>query len=133
MNEPVPARVPAESAALDEVRLRGMLYLPLSAAERAALFADVRRALRPGGRVFVHVLTGGYEVSNPTCPARLALCAVPFESDPLATLSAAGFVGAWLLKFDAMPCFVRDGVGMRETQLEAFVPPVETGGAVDVM
>lgn len=134
MNEPVPARVPAETATLDEVRLRGTLNLPLSAAERDALFADVRRALRPGGRVFVHVLTGEREVSNPELPGPAgAVRAVPFESDPLAALSAAGFVGARLLKFDAKPCFVRAGVGMRETQLDAFAPTADTGDAVDVM
>jgi hypothetical protein len=84
--------------------------------------------------VFVHVLTGEREVANPELPGPAgAVRAVPFENEPLAALSAAGFVGARLLKFDAKPCFVRGGVGMRETQLEAFAPPAESGDTVEVM
>ena len=35
---------------------------------------------------------------------------------------AAGLRGRTLLKFDAKPCFVREGIAMRETQIEAWKP-----------
>jgi hypothetical protein len=40
----------------------------------------------------------------------------------VALVEQAGFQGVRLLKFDAQPCFVRNGVNMRETQIEAWTP-----------
>lgn len=134
MNEPVPARVPLADASADEVRLRGTLNLPLSADERRAVVAEAARVLRPGGRVFVHVLTGESAVENPDLPGPAgAVRSVPFEADPVVLLEAAGFVGVRLLKLDNKPCFVRDGVAMRETQVEGFAPARASAAAVDVM
>jgi catechol 2,3-dioxygenase-like lactoylglutathione lyase family enzyme len=134
MNEPIPTRVPFNDGELDEVRLRGTLNLPIPDAQRSVLLAEVSRVLRPGGRVFVHVLAGERPVENPNLPGPAgAVRAVPFETDPVEQLEAAGFVGARMLKFDAKPCFVRDGVGMRELQLEAFTPNGGNAAAVEVM
>src|SRR5262245_4876613 len=63
--DPVPARIPRSNGRADEVRLRGTFNLRLSAAERRAVVAEAVRVLRPGGRVFVHVLTGESPVENP--------------------------------------------------------------------
>jgi hypothetical protein len=38
-----------------------------------------------------------------------------------------------MLKFDAKPCFVRGGVGMRELQLEGFTAAAGEGPEVEVM
>lgn len=134
MNEPVPARLPLADGAADEVRLRGTLNLPLSAEQRSAVVAEARRALKPGGRVFVHVLSGESPVENPELPGPAgAVRSVPFESDPVALLEGAGFVGVRMLKFDTKPCFVRGGVGMRELQLEGFAPPAADGAEIEVM
>ena len=57
---------------------------------------------------------------------------VPFEADPVALLEEAGLVGVRMLKFDAKPCFVRGGVGMRELQLEGFTPAAPAGEQVEV-
>jgi hypothetical protein len=46
----------------------------------------------------------------------------PAEREPVALVEEAGFTAARLVKYDAGPCFVRDGVGLREQQLEAFQP-----------
>jgi catechol 2,3-dioxygenase-like lactoylglutathione lyase family enzyme len=134
MNEPVPARIPLADAAADEVRLRGTFNLPLSEHDRRAVVTETLRVLKPGGRVFVHVLTGESPVENPELPGPAgAVRSVPFEGDPVALLEDAGFVGVRMLKFDAKPCFVRGGVAMRELQLEAFAPALQNGGEAEVM
>jgi hypothetical protein len=45
---------------------------------------------------------------------------VPVDAEMVALVEEAGFEAVRLLKFDAKPCFVRDGVAMRETQIEAW-------------
>jgi catechol 2,3-dioxygenase-like lactoylglutathione lyase family enzyme len=135
MTEPVPARIPLADGTADEVRLRGTLNLPLSANDRQAVVAEAARTVRPGGRVFVHVLVGERPVENPELhgPAG-AVRSVPFETDPVALLEEAGLVRVRMLKIDNKPCFVRNGIGMRELQLEGFAPTgTEAGGVVEVM
>lgn len=134
MSEPVPARIPMPDGEADEVRLRGTLNLPLTDDQRRAVIAEAVRVLKPGGRVFVHVLTGERPVDNPDLPGPAgAVRAVPSESDPVTLLEDAGLTGLRMLKFDSKPCFVRGGVGMRELQLEGFAPPKTTGSEVEVM
>jgi catechol 2,3-dioxygenase-like lactoylglutathione lyase family enzyme len=134
MNEPVPPRIPLADGSADEVRLRGTLNLPLSADERRAVVAEAARVLKPGGRVFVHVLAGEEAIENPELPGPAgSVRSVPFEADPVALLEDAGLVGVRMLKFDAKPCFVRGGVGMRELQLEGFAPATTNGAEVEVM
>jgi catechol 2,3-dioxygenase-like lactoylglutathione lyase family enzyme len=134
MNEPVPTRIPLPDAGADEVRLRGTLNLPLTDEQKRAVVAEAVRVLKPGGRLFIHVLTGERPVDRPDLPGpAAAVRAVPFESDPVALLEDAGLTGVRMMKFDPKPCFVRDGVGMRELQLEGFAPPVTRGGEVEVM
>ena len=134
MTDPVPARVPLDDGTADEVLLRGTFNLPLSAEERGAVVAEAVRVLKPGGRLFVHVLTGEEPVANPELPGPAGkVQAVPFEADPVSLLEEAGLVGVRMLKFDNKPCFVRGGVGMRELQLEGFVPVGDDGRTVEVL
>jgi catechol 2,3-dioxygenase-like lactoylglutathione lyase family enzyme len=134
MNEPVPDRVPLADGTADEVRLRGTLNLPLSADRRRAVVAEAARVLKPGGRLFVHVLAGERPVENPDLPGPAgAVRSVPFEAEPVALLEGAGLVGVRMLKFDSKPCFVRDGVGMRELQLEGFAPAAAADGGFEVV
>jgi hypothetical protein len=133
MNEPVPDRIPLGDRSADEVRLRGTFNLPLSAEQRRSVIAETVRVLKPGGRVFVHVLAGESPVENPELPGPAgAVRAVPFESDPIALLEDAGLVAIRMLKFDTKPCFVRGSIGMRELQLEGFAPNLPKG-EVEVM
>lgn len=135
LGQEVPQRAPFADGGVEEVRLRGSLNVPLNTEERDRLLAEARRVLRPGGRLFVHVLTA--ERPFPGEPGLAGPAAsvkhVPVDADVVALVEAAGFEGGRLLKFDAKPCFVRDGVPMRETQLEAWKPSAEPLPAVAVV
>jgi catechol 2,3-dioxygenase-like lactoylglutathione lyase family enzyme len=122
MGQDVPERAPYGDATVDEVRLRGSMNIQMAGAERARLLAEARRVLRPGGRLFVHVLTAERPFTgDPGLPGpAAAVRSVPVDADVVAQVEAADFAGVRLLKFDAKPCFVRDGVAMRETQVEAW-------------
>ncbi|HEY8504469.1 MAG TPA: ArsI/CadI family heavy metal resistance metalloenzyme [Gemmataceae bacterium] len=131
LGEPVPETAPFADSSAEEVSLRGSLNLPLSGAARRRLVAEAARVLRPGGRVFVHVLVAERPLAGPPeLPGPAAKVQhVPLEAEPLRLLQEAGFANLRMLKFDANPCFVRDGVGMRELQLEGFKPGAPNGAA----
>jgi SAM-dependent methyltransferase len=113
--------LPAASA--DEVRLRGTFNLPIGAAERATVLKESLRVLKPGGRLFVHVLTGERPVDSPDLPGPASVVRhVPETQDIVKSIESAGLVKLKMLKFGEKPCFVRNNVAMRETQIEAFKP-----------
>lgn len=119
MTDPVPESFPLADASVDEVRLRGTFNLNLSPELRQRLVREACRVLRPGGRLFVHVLVGDKEVRQPGLPGPAAKVElVPLQQEPRRLLEDSGFVALRYLKFDEKPCFVREGVQMREMQLE---------------
>jgi catechol 2,3-dioxygenase-like lactoylglutathione lyase family enzyme len=119
--QPVPERFPLLDASVDEFRLRGSLNVPLDASTKERLAREISRVLKPGGRVFAHTLVGDRELSNPGLPGPAAAVQfVPLESEPRRLLESVGFQGLRFVKFDAKPCFQREGVSMREQQLEGF-------------
>jgi catechol 2,3-dioxygenase-like lactoylglutathione lyase family enzyme len=133
LGTPVPARVPLDDASADEVLLRGSLNMRLPDEDQRRLVREAFRILRPGGRVFVHVLVGERPVSSPKLPGPAAsVQEVPAEAAPLRLLEGASFVGLRQLKFGADPCFRADGVGMRELQLEGWKPGAEGSDVVVV-
>ncbi len=134
LGQVVPERAPFPDGSVDEVRLRGSLNLPLSEAERRQLLTEARRVLRPGGRLFVHVLSAERPFAGePGLPGPAAAVRfVPVDTDVVGWVETAGFQGLRLLKFDAKPCFVREGVPMRETQLEAWQPAAKARESVRV-
>lgn len=134
MNEPIPRRLPLADESIDEIRLRGTFNLPLSPEARGSLIAGAVRALKPGGRLFVHVLTGEQPVESPQLPGPASgVQFVPSETEPPRLLEDAGLIGVRMLKFDAKPCFVRNGVAMRELQLEGWKPVADGEATVEVM
>jgi len=122
LTDPVPTTFPLADASVDEVRLRGTFNLPLEEDVKQRVLQESERVLRPGGRLFVHVLVGDKPLAGPPhLPGPAALVQhVPLDDEPPRLVKAAGFVRVQLLKFDAKPCFQRDGVSMREMQMEAY-------------
>jgi SAM-dependent methyltransferase len=135
LGQGVPERAPYADGSVDEVRLRGSLNVPLDESERMRLLVEARRVLRPGGRIFVHVLTAERPFEGePGLPGPAsAVRHVPVDADVVGLVEAAGFEGGRLLKFDVRPCFVREGVPMRETQLEAWKPAANSERGVRVV
>ena len=122
LGDAVPEVLPFADNSLDEVRLRGTFNVPLPEQVRRRLVSEARRVLRPGGRLFVHVLVAEKSLAGPPqLPGPAGRVQhVPLEDEPVRLLEEADFRSVHMLKFDAKPCFVREGVGMRELQLEGW-------------
>ncbi|HEY7153209.1 MAG TPA: ArsI/CadI family heavy metal resistance metalloenzyme [Gemmataceae bacterium] len=121
---PVPESIPLADASVAEVRLRGTFNAPLADDVKRRLLHEVGRVLRPGGRLFVHVLVGDKPLAGPPRlpgPAA-AVQHVPLDKEPTRLLEEAGFQALRFLKFGDKPCFVVEDVAMREMQLEGFKP-----------
>lgn len=115
---------PYADESVDEVLLQGTFNARLDATERGRILEEVRRVLRPGGQLLVHVLTAAVPLP---AGARLQLpgpaAAVehtPLDRELVAELEAAGFTGIRYAKFGASPCFHFQGIEMRETKLLAY-------------
>jgi catechol 2,3-dioxygenase-like lactoylglutathione lyase family enzyme len=134
MTQPIPASIPLADGSADEVRLRGTFNVPVAEEARNRLLDEARRVLKPGGKLFVHVLTADRPLTGaPQLPGPASLVQlVPLESAPARWAEERGFVGVEMVKFDAAPCFVRNGVQMRETQLVGWKPNA-TGGETIVL
>jgi catechol 2,3-dioxygenase-like lactoylglutathione lyase family enzyme len=118
LGDAIPDTLPLADASIGEVRLRGTFNQQLPPETRRRLMHEAARVLRPGGRLFVHVLVGDKALDKPNLPGPASQVErVPVQSEPPALLEAAGFVHLNYLKFDEKPCFIREGVAMREMQL----------------
>jgi catechol 2,3-dioxygenase-like lactoylglutathione lyase family enzyme len=121
LGAPVPVRIDACDESQDEVRLRGSFNVPLAENEQRLLLEEARRVLKPKGRLFIRILAGDKTHAAPNLPGPAApVRYVPAKDDIMALVSQCGLSGIRLLKYDDKPCFVADGVVMRETHIEAF-------------
>lgn len=122
LGEAVPEMLPFADNSLDEVRLRGTFNVPLPANVQRRLVGEARRVLRPGGRLFIHVLVAEKPLSEPPLLPGPAgrVQHVPLNDEPVRLLEEADLRNIKKLKFDARPCFVREGIALRELQLEGW-------------
>lgn len=119
--------LPFDDESLTEVRLRGTFNVPIEAATREAMFAEIYRVLAPKGRVVLHQLTADCALSEvPSLPGPAAVVReVPVDRDVLAWAEEAGFDQIRLIKFSSAPTFEFDGVTLREMIVEARKPADE--------
>lgn len=121
LGSPIPSRIGACDGTLDEVRLRGSFNVPLAPEEKQTLLTEARRVLKPGGRLLVRILSGDKELTEPNLPGPGApVRFVPAKDDIMQLIASQDLHGLRLLKYDDPPCFVAQGVTMRETHIEAF-------------
>lgn len=125
LREPLPAQIPRADASLDEVRFEGTFGTKHTDEAIARILQEARRCLKPGGKVHVHNLVANREFSDgmPQLPGPAAVIQyVPLESELAKHLEAAGFVEIHFEKLGDQPCFVMNGVEMREMRLSAWNP-----------
>ncbi|MFO1066039.1 MAG: hypothetical protein U0892_19430, partial [Pirellulales bacterium] len=73
------------------------------------------------GRLLIRILSGDKSHSDPQLPGKGApIQYVPAKDDIVQLIAASDLTGIRLLKYDDPPCFVYDGIKMRETHIEAF-------------
>lgn len=135
LGEPIPSAIPLADGTANEIILRGTFNMPLPRHSGESLVREAYRALRPGGRIFVHVLAGDRPLEGPPDlpgPAA-AVQYVPVQSEPMELLQRHGFHDVRMLKFDSKPCFLRRGVAMRELQLEGWKTDSPNGERVRVL
>ena len=130
LTEPLPERIPAGDASLDEVHLQGAINAAPDAPNRDTLFSEIRRALRPGALVHIHGLAGDRATTTPALAGPAAVVEyVPAAADVVEELAAAGFVEIAIDTLSARPPFVKAGVPLREIRVTARTPTVPSPGA----
>lgn len=124
LGEPIPASIPADDNSLHEIQCEGTINGFPDAPNRRNLLVDACRALRPGGTLSVHGLSGDRASrSTPSLPGPAAAVQfVPATGDVVDEVARAGFVEVRLETLSDRAYFEVDGVPMRELRLSARKP-----------
>lgn len=133
LSEAIPTALPHADNSVHEVVLEGTFNQQAATVKLQSLLADAWRALRPGGEIRIHGLTGDHVV--PDGPLNLpgpaaAVERVPSHLEPLRALESAGFVELRFEKLSEKVWFTVGGTGLRETLLTGRKPghrPAATG------
>lgn len=121
----LPDRIPHDANSLTEVMLEGSFNAGPDAVNLDNLMAEALRALRPGGAIRLHGLTGdstgNYGKLFLPGPAS-AVEYAPTPSQLAAALTRSGFRDIHIVLLSQKPYFVVEGVGMREIRIQARKP-----------
>jgi catechol 2,3-dioxygenase-like lactoylglutathione lyase family enzyme len=125
LGNPLPERIPHDANALHEVILEGSFNEGRDTVNRDRLLAEALRVLRPGGEIRLHMLTGDSsgdygKLSLPGPAAAVGYAPTPTELT--AALTRAGFREVQIVTLSQAPCFVAEGVAMRECRIQARKP-----------
>lgn len=120
-----PDRIPHDDNSLNEVLLEGSFNAERDNVNRDKLMAEALRVLRPGGEIRLHMLTGdssgNYGKLSLPGPAS-AVGYAPMPSELTAALTRSGFRDVHIVLLSQKPCFVAEGVAMRECRIQARKP-----------
>lgn len=124
LGEPLPARIPRENGSVDEIELDGTVNAR-GALDRAAFWSDVRRALRPSGKlklrgVAANVGLAAIPADAPGWVARLEH--LPLVEDVVTALGKAGLVSLQLTELSKAPVWRRGGLELCEFEFVAYAP-----------
>jgi catechol 2,3-dioxygenase-like lactoylglutathione lyase family enzyme len=121
----LPDRIPHDANSLTEVMLEGSFNAGRDAVNLDKLLAEALRALRPGGAIRLHGLTGdstgNYGKLFLPGPAS-AVEYAPTPSELTSALTRTGFRDIHIVLLSQKPYFVVEGVGMREIRIHARKP-----------
>lgn len=136
LSEEFPDIIPG-AGELDEVLLQGTWNAERHRQSWASQLQQVYTALRPNGKLILHILTANQRIEElqPLSGPAAVVQVVPLLADVLSELDAAGFVDVQFLKYESSPCFTQGNAEMRETRLEAYtaVTSFETQETIRVM
>jgi catechol 2,3-dioxygenase-like lactoylglutathione lyase family enzyme len=121
----LPDRIPHDANSLTEVILEGSFNAGRDSINLDRLMAEALRALRPGGAIRLHGLTGdssgNYGKLSLPGPAA-AVEYAPTPSELTDALIRAGFRDVQVVLLSQKPYFIVEGVGMRECRIQAKKP-----------
>jgi catechol 2,3-dioxygenase-like lactoylglutathione lyase family enzyme len=121
----LPDRIAHDANSLNEVMLEGSFNAWRDAVTHNNLLAEALRVLRPGGEIRLHMLTGDspgdYGTLSLPGPAA-AVGYAPTPSELTDALTRAEFREVHIVTLSQKPCFVAEGVAMRECRIQARKP-----------
>jgi catechol 2,3-dioxygenase-like lactoylglutathione lyase family enzyme len=121
----LPDRISHDANSLTEVVLEGSFNAGRDAVNLEKLMAEALRVLRPGGEIRLHGLTGDSsgnygKLSLPGPASAVEYAPTPFELT--AALIQVGFCDVHIVLLSQKPCFVVEGVAMRECRIQGRKP-----------
>ncbi|WP_417377308.1 ArsI/CadI family heavy metal resistance metalloenzyme [Gimesia maris] len=122
LGQQIPARLFVNDASVDEIHLQGTFNAITTKAQRLRLLEQCCVAIKETGFVMLHQLTSDQQIESDQLglPGAAAVVQQVLPIDDLtAELTDVGFVEIDFQKYGQRPCFVREGVEMRETMLIA--------------